>query len=179
MARILILGGGARGRSLACELGEQGHATRIITRSEQGREAIERAGAECWVGTPDRLGTLFGALEGVTIACWLLGCATGAESEVAALHDLRLRSFMVKTIDTTVKGVLYEAAGSLPPRLLRRGAQIASEVASANRIPLALLEVDPDEGDRWCSAAMDAIERLLNPDSAAAPRYPQYQSLKS
>lgn len=172
MARILILGGGARGRSLARKLGEQGHATRILTRQERGREAVERAGAECWIGTPDRLGTLIGALDGVTIACWLLGCAKGPEAEVAALHDLRLRSFMMKTIDTTVKGVLYEAAGSLPSQLLRNGAEIASEVASENRIPLALLEVDPDEGERWCSAAMDAIDRLLNPDSAAEPRYP-------
>jgi hypothetical protein len=164
MARILIVGGGARGRSLARELGKQGHATRIVTRFERRREAIERIGAECWIGTPDRLGTLIGALDGVTIACWLLGCARGPESEVAALHDLRLRSFMLKTTDTTVKGVLYEAAGSLPSQLLRNGAEIASAVASANRIPLAVLEVDPAEGKRWCSAAIAAIDRLLDPD---------------
>jgi hypothetical protein len=162
MARILIVGGGSRGQWLASRLGEDGHATRILTRSEDRREEIERSGAECYIGTPDRLGTLIGALESVTIACWLLGCASGPKEEVQALHDLRWRSFMVKTIDTTVRGVLYEASGTLPPEMLRNGAQIASEVASQNRIPLMLLEAHPAERDRWREEATTAIGRLLS-----------------
>ena len=39
---------------------------RITTRTEAGRAAIEAAGAECWIGTPDRLATLRRALDGVT-----------------------------------------------------------------------------------------------------------------
>jgi hypothetical protein len=162
MARILIVGGGSRGRWLAGKLGEDGHATRILTRGEDREEEIERAGAQCWIGDPDRLGTLIGALDGVTIACWLLGCASGPQEKVQALHDLRLRSFMVKTVDTTVRGVVYEASGSLPQQMLRDGARIASEVARQNRIPLELLETPPAERDRWRMAATVAIERLLS-----------------
>jgi hypothetical protein len=162
MARILIVGGGSRGRWLAGELGGDGHATRILTRREDRRQEIERAGAECRIGDPDRLGTLIGALDGVTVACWLLGCASGPEEQVQALHGLRLRSFMVKTIDTTVRGVVYEAAGTLPPELLRGGAQIASDVAGQNRIPLALLRAHPAERDIWCQEATEAIGALLS-----------------
>ena len=50
----------------------------MTTRTEDRRAAIEAAGAECWIGTPDRLATLRAALDGVTIACWMLGTATGA-----------------------------------------------------------------------------------------------------
>jgi uncharacterized protein YbjT (DUF2867 family) len=173
MARILIVGGGARGRGLACALTEQGHAVRILTRTEQGREAIERAGAECWIGDPDRLGTLIGALSGVTIACWLLGCASGPDQQVAELHDLRLRSFMVKAIDTTIKGVLYEAAGSVRAPVLQRGAEIARDVAGQNRIPLAVLDVDPAQAQPWRAQATAEIERMLAPETATEPRYPQ------
>ncbi len=162
MARILIVGGGSRGRWLAGRLGDDGHATRILTRSEGRREEIERVGAECRIGYPDRLGTLIGALDGVTVACWLLGCARGPREQVQALHDLRLRSFMVKTIDTTVRGVVYEAAGTLSPELLRRGAQIAGEVAGQNRIPLAVLHAHPAERDRWRDEANASIGALLS-----------------
>ncbi len=163
MARILIVGGGQRGRWLAGRLGEQGHASRIVTRHESGRAAIEDAGAQCWIGTPDRLGTLIGALDGVTIACWLLGCATGTEEEVRALHDLRLHSFMVKAIDTTIRGVLYEAAGTVPAEMLAGGAQIAAQVAARNEIPLQLLRADPAKREPWRTEACAAVQALLSP----------------
>jgi hypothetical protein len=161
VARILILGGGERGIWLAGKLGEQGHASRVLTRQEGRRAVIEQAGAQCFIGDPDRLGTLVGALDGVTIACWLLGCAQGDEDEVRALHDLRLRSFMVKTIDTTIRGVLYEAAGSVPAHVLAGGAQIAAEVAERNEIPLALLCADPAGRERWRAEALGAVQSLL------------------
>lgn len=161
MARILILGGGERGVWLAGKLGEQGHATRILTRQEGRRAAIEQAGAQCVIGDPDRLGTLIGALDGVSIACWLLGCAHGDEDQVRALHDLRLRSFMVKTIDTTIRGVLYEAAGAVPAQVLAGGAQIAAEVAERNEIPLALLCTDPADRERWRAEAVGGVQSLL------------------
>lgn len=113
MARILIVGGGCRGRRLAVELvGERGHAVRIVTRSEPGRATIEAAGAECLIGTPDRLATLRGALEGVTIACWMLATARGEPERVRALHGSRLESFLGQAIDTTMRGFVYEAPGT-------------------------------------------------------------------
>ena len=48
------------GRRLAAEMTEHGHALRITTRTEASRAAIEATGAECWIGTPDRLATLRG-----------------------------------------------------------------------------------------------------------------------
>jgi hypothetical protein len=166
MARILIIGGGCRGRWLSSQLREDGHTARILTRSEDRREEIERAGAECEVGNPDRLGTLVRALDKVAIACWLLGCASGPVEKVQALHDMRLRSFIVKTIDTTVRGILYEANGTLSPLLLSQGAQIAGDLASENKIPLALLQAHPAERDRWRMEAVTAIGGLLS----GAPR---------
>jgi hypothetical protein len=161
MARILIIGGGQRGVWLAGKVGEQGHASRILTREQERRAEIEAAGAQCVIGTPDRLATMVGALDGVTIACWLLGCASGGEEQVRALHDLRLRSFMVKTIDTTIRGVIYEAAGSVPADVLSKGSRIATEVAEINQIPLAVLRSDPAQRESWRSEAHGAVEALL------------------
>src|SRR6516162_3277632 len=99
VARILMIAGGARGRALAAELVGRGHAVRITTRTPAGRPAIEASGAECWIGTPDRIATLRYALENVTIACWLLGTACGTSEELAALHGSRLGFFLAQTID--------------------------------------------------------------------------------
>src|SRR5436305_3474571 len=118
MARVLIVGGGCRGRVLGAGLGEAGHAVRITTRTEAGRAGIEAAGAECWVGTPDRVASLRYALDGVTILCWLLGTARGAAEEVAGLHGSRLEFMLSQIIDTTVRGVVYEAAGSVSSEVL-------------------------------------------------------------
>lgn len=112
MARILIVGGGCLGRRLTAELIESGHAVRATTRSEAHRAAIEGSGAECWIGTPDRLATLRGALQNVTIACWLLAGVTGAQAQVRALHGSRLELFLSQAIDTTVRGVVYDAASA-------------------------------------------------------------------
>src|ERR1039457_6502743 len=100
----------------------EGHAVRITTRTETGRVAIEATGAECWVGTPDRLATLRGALESVPIACWLLGSAVGPARAVRALHTSRLEFFLTQAIDTTVRGFVYEARGTTTPAdVLREG----------------------------------------------------------
>ena len=113
VARILIVGGGCRGRRLAARLVEDGrHAVRITTRGESGRAAIEATGAECLIGTPDRLASLRGALDGVTIACWMLATARGDRAQVQALHGSRLESFLSQAIDTTMRGFIYEAPGA-------------------------------------------------------------------
>ncbi len=64
---------------------------RAVTRSEAGREGIEAAGAECWIGDPDVIGTLRYALENVTVLLWALGTATGEPPQaIAPLHGSRL-----------------------------------------------------------------------------------------
>jgi hypothetical protein len=109
VARILIVGGGCRGRCFAGRMVEQGHAVRATTRDEAGRAAIEATGAECWIGTPDRLATLRGALENVTVACWMLACARGPDEQIAPLHSSRLEFFLSQAIDTTARGLIYDA----------------------------------------------------------------------
>jgi shikimate 5-dehydrogenase len=85
VARILIVGGGCRGRALAVRLTQEGrHAVRITTRTESSRAAIEATGAECLIATPDRLASMRGALDGVTIACWMLATAVGDTAHVVS-----------------------------------------------------------------------------------------------
>src|SRR5450755_4027480 len=157
MARILIIAGGARARALAGGLVAEGHAVRITTREQAGRAAIEAVGAECWIGTPDRIATLRYALESVTLACWLLGNACGEEQAVRALHGPRLEFFVKQTIDTTVRGLVYEAAGSVAPGTLAAGRELIREKAAFNAIPLRVLDADPRDRDRWREQAQTAI----------------------
>ena len=161
MARVLIVGCGCRGRALASDLRAAGHAVRGTTRDPGRAAAIAAAGAEPYVGDPDRIATLMDALAGVTVLCWLMGTATGDEERVAALHDGRLRMLWEKLVDTPVRGVVHEAAGSLPDEVLARGRTVALAGHETWRIPLELLETDPREHERWRLDAGSAVDRLL------------------
>jgi hypothetical protein len=155
VARILIVGGGCRGRALARDCIADGHAARITTRAESGRAAIEAVGAECFVGTPARLATLRAALDGATILCWLLASASGLDSELAALHSTWLDFFLRQAIDTTVRGVVYESG---PAPLVRDGEARARAAAALHAIPLEVVRADDAA---WAPAARDAVQRLL------------------
>jgi hypothetical protein len=156
-----MVGGGCRGLALARMLVAEGHAVRAVTRDEARRGVIEAAGAECWVGTPDVVGTLRYALENVTVLLWLLGTATGDAEKVAALHCSRLRMMLEKTTDTTVRGVVYEAAGSLPGELYDAGRAELRHAREANEIPFTTVEADPAGVDAWVVAAQGAIDAVL------------------
>ena len=161
MARVLIVGCGCRGQALARDLRADGHAVRGTTRDPARTAAIAAAGAEPYVGDPDRIATLMEAIGGVTIVCWLMGTATGDAERVAALHDGRLRMLWEKLVDTPVRGVVYEAGGPLPAAVLARGRAVAETAHATWRIPLATLESDPTDHDAWRAAARAAVGRLL------------------
>jgi len=149
MARVLIVPCGCRGRALASALVADGHAVRGTTRGG-GEEAIRAAGAEPYVGDPDRIGTLMDALSGVTIVCWLMGTIP-----VPELHEGRLRMLWEKLVDTPVRGVVYE--GALP-----QGEQVARTAAQTWQIPLEVLDADPLDHAAWQAAAHGAVDRLLS-----------------
>ena len=113
------------------------------------------------MGDPDRVGTLTGALDGVTVVCWLLGSAAGEPEALAALHGPRLRTFCERVVDTTVRGLVYEAAGTVPAELLTGGAEIAREAARTWEIPLRILDADPADRGEWLGAADRAVRELL------------------
>jgi nucleoside-diphosphate-sugar epimerase len=148
VARILIVPCGCRGRALAAELVAAGHAVRGTTRGE-GAEAIRAAGAEPYVGDPDRIGTLMDALAGVTIVCWLMGTIP-----VEELHEGRLRMLWEKLVDTPVRGVVYE--GAMP-----QGEQVARTASQTWQSPLEVLDADPLDHDPWLRAGRAAVDRLL------------------
>jgi hypothetical protein len=162
-----MVGGGCRGLALARELVADGHAVRAVTRDEGRRAEIEAAGAECWVGDPDVVGTLRYALDNVTILLWLLGTATGQPDKVAALHGSRLKMMLEKTTDTTVRGVVYEAAGTVGEEALVAGVSELRFARATNEIPYALLEADPRDRAAWLPAARAAVDALLRPRSSS------------
>ena len=139
MARVLIVGCGCRGRELARELRAAGHAVRGTTRDRANAPAIAEAGAEPYIGDPDRIATLMEALTGVTILVWLLGTVPDPD-----LHGGRLRMMFEKLVDTPVRGVVYEGTPA--------GAGIARTASETWNIPLEVLQ----DGD-----AAAAVTRLL------------------
>jgi hypothetical protein len=163
-----MVGGGCRGLELTRDLVAEGHAVRAVTRRPQARAAIEAAGAECFPGDPDVVGTLRYALDNVTVLLWLLGTATGRAEKVAALHGSRLRMMLDKTTDTTVRGVVYEAAGPVGADVLATGVEEVRHARRTNEIPYALLETGRDDGAAWVRAARAAIDTVLTAPRTAA-----------
>jgi hypothetical protein len=159
VARVLIVGCGCRGRELAWELRAAGHAVRGTTRAREHLAEIEAAGAEPVLADPDRLGTLMTQLHGVTLVCWLMGSAEGGTAE--GLHGPRLRTLLERLVDTPVRGVVYEAAGSLAPELLAGGAAAVRDASARWNIPAEVVDADPARQEEWLDAMTGAVERLL------------------
>ena len=133
---------------------------RGTTRDPARAAAIAAAGAEPYVGDPDRIATLMEALAGRDDRLLADGHARPATPEqVAALHDGRLRMLWEKLVDTPVRGVVHEAAGPLPVDVLARGRAVAEVAHETWRIPLAVLETDPLDHAAWRSAAGGAVAR--------------------
>jgi uncharacterized protein YbjT (DUF2867 family) len=140
VARVLIVGCGCRGQELARSLVAAGHAVRGTTRDPAHSAAIAAAGAEPYVGDPDRIGTLMDALTGVTVLCWLFGDVPDGD-----LHGGRLRMLFEKLVDTPVRGVVYE--GGTPG-----GETIARDAAERWQMPVEVVAV---------GGARAAVDRLL------------------
>ncbi|MCW3011329.1 MAG: hypothetical protein JWO90_1733 [Solirubrobacterales bacterium] len=165
----MVGGGSCRGLDLTRSLVADGHAVRVVSREGARRAEIEAAGGECWVGTPDAIGTLRYALDNVTVLFWLLGTAEGGD--VAALHGSRLTMMLERVTDSTVRGVVYEATGTVDPALLEGGAHEVREANRKNEIPFRMLRADP-RGDRgtWLRETADLVDSLLGQERGWATR---------
>jgi uncharacterized protein YbjT (DUF2867 family) len=159
LARVLIVGCGGRGQALARELLAAGHPVRGTTRDSARTEAIASTGAEPYVGDPDRIATLMDAIAGVTVVAWLLGSAAGPAA--AELHAGRLRMLCEKLVDTPVRGLLYEGAGTLGAEVLAGGAEVVRAAAATWIIPVEVLATPPADCEAWTRDAAAAVDRLL------------------
>lgn len=164
MARCLIVGCGCRGRLLAGELIARGHAVRGTTRDSAVAGGIEAVGAEAVIGDPDVVATLARALDHVAVACILLGSATGTPAQLAALHGTRLEMLLTRMIDTTVRGIVYEAEGTVERGVLEAGATLVRARCEDSRIPYALLRAGTSDPVAWTAAAVAAVNTALDGD---------------
>jgi hypothetical protein len=147
-----MVGGGRPGLELTRRLTADGHAVRFVTRHEGFAPEIEAAGGEAYLGDPDRIGSLRYGLDNVTVLLWLMGRAPAGE-----LHGSRLTMMMERTIDTTVRGVIYEGTPE--------GAAVVERMAAYNEIPYAILDAPREDPDAWADAILREIDGVL-----AAPR---------
>ncbi len=167
MARALIVGCGCRGRELGRELLGEGWAVRGTSRREEGLAAIEAAGIEAALADPDRPGTILELVADVTIVALLLGSARGGEEELAAIHGPRLERLLEHLVDTPVRGVVYEAAGSVGPAILAGGVEIVRTAGRTWRIPVAVLGPERNGADGWSKeATATALGLLAKPSQA-------------
>jgi uncharacterized protein YbjT (DUF2867 family) len=155
---VLIVACGCRGRALAGALGASGHQVRGTSRDPAALTTLSAAGVEGVVADPDRLGTLLGHLRGVSVLCWLLGSADG---DVEALHGPRLQSLLETLVDTPVRGVVYEAAGSVAAETLAGGAALVRQAGETFRMPTEVVTADPTDRDSWLAAMRQAVEEVL------------------
>jgi len=173
MARVLIVGDEGRGLLLAEALVEGGHAARLVVAPGTPEAAGAGTGPipagpaaghpapERFAADPSRLGTIRPALERVTVACWLFGSAAGPAEEVEAWHGRLLEAFIRQLVDSSARGLLYEAAGPVDPDTLSRGETLASELAGRHAIGLALVRSDPRARQAWLGEALAGATGLL------------------
>jgi hypothetical protein len=157
VARFLIVGCGCRGQALARELIAAGHVVRGTSRDPRRFPDIEAAGAEPVTADPYRLATVMPQLDGASAVCWLMGTANGSADSVDAVHGPRLESMLELIVDTHARGFLYETGG-VERELGVHAARCAQEVYD---MPIAILDTDPADHERWLGDARAAALRML------------------
>jgi glycine/D-amino acid oxidase-like deaminating enzyme len=160
VARVLIVGCGCRGIALARELEAAGHPVRGTTRDRRRVSELEAAGIEPAVGDPYRLATLMPHVANTSAMVWLMGSAVGGDVE--ALHRTRLQTVLERLVDTPVRGLVYEAAGTLPRALLREGAGAVRKASLTWQMPSAIVEQAPADHEAWVAAMVAGVESVLS-----------------
>jgi hypothetical protein len=161
LARALIVGCGCRGRLLGERLIAEGWAVRGTSRRDEGLAAIEAAGLEPALADPDRPGTILELVGDVAVVALALGSAVGTDEEIAAIHGPRLERLMEHLVDTPVRGMVYEAAGTVAPEVLGAGAAIVRLASVTWRIPAEIVEADPERVEEWRGEMGRAVNEIL------------------
>jgi uncharacterized protein YbjT (DUF2867 family) len=161
VARAYIVGCGCRGSTFGRRLHVAGWQVRGTTRDPLNSDRILEGGLEAVVADPDQVGTVLEHVGDVTILFWLLGSAAGEPELVAALHGPRLERLLEELVDTPVRGIVYEAAGSVPAEQLEGGAALVRSASERWRIPAEVVEADPGDWEGWLEEMLAATERLI------------------
>jgi glycine/D-amino acid oxidase-like deaminating enzyme len=160
VARVLIVGCGCRGIALARELDAAGHPVRGTTRDPARAPELEAAGIEPAIGDPYRLATLMPHVANTSALVWLMASAVG--DDVEALHRTRLQTVLERLVDTPVRGMVYEASGTLPRALLREGAAAVRKASLIWQMPIAIVEQPPVDHRAWVAAMVAGVESVLS-----------------
>ena len=131
---------------------------RGTTRSPERLAELQAAGVEGALADPDRLATIVPALSGVSVVCWLMGTAEGSPE----VHGARLQTLVEHLVDTPVRGLVYEAAGTVDASLLQRGAQIVRVASETWHIRGEVVSADPAAHEEWLGAMKEAVGRALS-----------------
>jgi hypothetical protein len=118
---------------------------------------FETAGIEGVVADPDRLATIVPVLSGVSVVCWLMGTAEGSPE----VHGARLQTLVEHLVDTPVRGLVYETAGTVDASLLEQGAHIVRNALRTWHIRGEVVSADPADHEAWLGAMKEAVERTL------------------
>lgn len=140
---------------------EAGHPVRGTTRDPARVGELEANGIEPAVGDPYRLATLLPHIANTSAMVWLMGSATG--DDVEALHRTRLQTTLERLVDSPVRGMVYEAAGTLPAELMREGSAEVRKAAVTWQMPNVIVEQDPSDHEAWIAAMVAAVEEVLKP----------------
>ena len=159
----MILGCGCRGRLLGEGLLGQGWAVRGTSRSEEGLAPIAAAGIEPALADLDRVGTVLEHVADVAVVYILLGSASGDPEALAELHRHRLERLLEKLVDTPVRGVVYEAVGSVDPAELAAGAELVRAAERTWRIPVRVVSEEQHDHGLWSQEMGKLALELLSP----------------
>jgi nucleoside-diphosphate-sugar epimerase len=163
LARALIIGCGCRGRELGERLLAAGWTVRGTSRSDEGLAAIEAAGIEAALADPDRVGTVLELVGDVAVVFHLLGSAAGKPETLAEIHGPRLERLLERLVDTPVRGVVYEAVGSVDGAVLAAGAELVRTASRTWHIPVEIVDSEPAEVGDWSRRMTDSALALLFP----------------
>ena len=141
---------------------------RGTTRRARAVQSIAATGAEGVVADPDALATLVPQLAGVSVVCWLLGSASGPSA--AGLHGARLASLLEHIVDTPVRGLVYQAAGSVPDDLLAAGEGLVTQAGERWQLRVRTVRTDPSRHPVWLAAMTEAVAEVLRVGRAGLRR---------